>query len=405
MSNKTLLKLTFVLIPLGIIYLFVATEAQIGIPDQANIFSSAELANVKSIVITEKKKTVTLGGENGKWAIAEKANYSADPGKIRSLLLKLENLNIDQIVTEDSKNFPALGLAEDSPELGKISITSNGKSTNLIFGKMREASNEESEAGRYVRKDGDTKAYLVFGTPTLDTTFSSWANTEISNIPTSTITEVRQFKIEKQGETFTEKEIFKVNYSANTTEGAPSYELPGIEPGKTIDVQNISQVVSGLENLQLDNVFSAEDLAKKKKQIQFTERTDYFLNSGLTYSVSTGKGKKNHYLKLNVLFDAERAKALSELAAKDLEKTKEKAEESDAKPASSESATPEAAVEATKAPVKPIVVMSSESEAQKLNEEYSKWVYQVPEYLAGKFRKSKEDLIAKPETPPTPPAE
>ena len=122
----------------------------------------------------------------GRWAVVEKGNYPAAPGKVRRLLLGLAELTLVEPKTARPELFARLDL--DDPSNGKSTLVGlqdrTGKTVaELIVGKMRRDRLGGGNDAVYVRKPGADRAWLARGSLDLPGDLVDWLDRRILDIP------------------------------------------------------------------------------------------------------------------------------------------------------------------------------------------------------------------------------
>ena len=230
---------------------------------------------------------------------------------------------------------------------------------------------------------------------------------------------VEQVKTGEEGKPLFTLDRGKIEHLSGTPSDLELQEEIG--PEEEVQSAVISQVASGLENLRIADVRSVEDPENSK--LSFDMKTVYRALNGLIYTVETAKEGEKVLAKLHVAFDPafaetlkEQARSAAEIEAKEKaakeaagEVAKKAAEqqssaagnaqvspESTASPASVPSAVPTPTPDPAAA-----LQIASQEEADKLNEQFGPWVYELASYQGNKFRKTRADLTKPKEQPKT----
>ena len=182
----------------------------------------------------------------------------------------------------------------------------------------------------------------------------------------------------------------------------PPMELRGGVPeGKVLQQPVVSQVRSGLENVRLSDVF--EPGAEPVKSLDFDFVSLYKTTNGLSYRVESAQKDERYFAKLSVTFDESLA---AQLKARAESKSAEAGASATPTPGPSVAPSAGASPSPSASPVpetrKVELKLSSASEAEGLNKEFSSWVYELPGYQAKKLRYTKPELIEPPAAPKPP---
>ena len=174
----------------------------------------------------------------------------------------------------------------------------------------------------------------------------------------------------------------------------------------------LSQIVSGLENLRMNDVMQATD--PRVAKLNFDAETVYQSDNGLVFHVVTAQEGSKIYARIRTVFDealakklearaaaenAEAEKAKAQAKADEAAKKEEEAGKTDtAQPSLTVAAAPEQAgkqAEGDKA--KAAIQLSNADEALKLNSKFDPWIFEFVSYQGDKFRKNRSDLVKKKE--------
>jgi hypothetical protein len=129
----------------------------------------------------------------GRWAVVEKGNYPAAPGRVRWLLLGLADLTLVERKTTRPELLARLDL--DDPKNGKSTLVALQDRTGntvaeLIVGKSRPDRLGGGDAGVYVRMPGDNQAWLARGAVDPSGDITGWLDRRILDIPPSRVASV-----------------------------------------------------------------------------------------------------------------------------------------------------------------------------------------------------------------------
>lgn len=130
----------------------------------------------------------------GRWAVVEKGNYPAAPGKVRRLLLGLAGLTLVEPKTARPELFARLDL--DDPSNGRSTLISLQDRTGetvaqLIVGKVRHDRLGGGNDGIYVRRPGENRTWLARGSLDLPRDMVDWLDRRIIDIPAARIASVK----------------------------------------------------------------------------------------------------------------------------------------------------------------------------------------------------------------------
>jgi Domain of unknown function (DUF4340) len=147
---------------------------------------AAKLGDVGSVGIKRSALSLTFVRDGDDWLVAEKGNYPAAAGKIPQIVLAMTDLLLVEPKTQQAEFYPRLDV--EDPGSGKSTlVTLKDKSgatlAELIIGKRRFDRLGTGTDGVYVRKPGDTQAWLARGSLEFSDQLSSWLDRRIVDIP------------------------------------------------------------------------------------------------------------------------------------------------------------------------------------------------------------------------------
>jgi hypothetical protein len=360
--------------------------------DSKLLLTGVNSDQISTLLIEQGKAQVQISQENDGWGVVQRAGYSADLNKLRSLLLKLIDLNVSQVVTSNPKSFERLGVADNSylreTDKGPLKLTlkdSSGKELAVLFlgERKKKAANKKEEGleagvGQFARKLGDNEVYLLPEVLEVGTSPESMVATDLLSIPS---TKVKQVVQEKLSDGTAAKQFEMI--SVKEAEGKTRFDLD-IEPNSKQEIQQtvVDSIASGLENVRIQDV--QKESAESKKA--FDQVTTYQLSTGAVFKVETFLEGSKAYCRIGVDFN----KTLADNTTTETENLnqKRKAEyEVNKKAAEDKKETPPAEF----VPLKPDVV--TKDEVEKENKKYAGWIFEFPTYQIEKYRRTPDDLI------------
>ena len=154
---------------------------------------AAKLGDVGSVGIKRSTLSLTFVRDGDNWLVAEKGNYPAAAGKVRQIALALADLLLVEPKTQQPGFYSRLDV--EDPGGGKATlVTLKDKSgatlAEMIIGKRRFDRLGSGTDGVYVRKPGDTQAWLARGSLEFSDQLSSWLDRRILDIPEKRIARV-----------------------------------------------------------------------------------------------------------------------------------------------------------------------------------------------------------------------
>jgi hypothetical protein len=147
---------------------------------------AAKLGDVASVGIKRKALSLTFVRDGDNWLVAEKGNYPAAAGKVRQIVLAMADLLLVEPKTQQAEFYQRLDV--EDPGNGKSTlVTLNDKAgtilAEMIIGKRRYDRLGTGNDGVYVRKPGDSQAWLARGALEFSDQLSSWLDRRILDIP------------------------------------------------------------------------------------------------------------------------------------------------------------------------------------------------------------------------------
>jgi uncharacterized protein DUF4340 len=147
---------------------------------------AAKLGEVGSVGIKRNALSLTFVRDGDNWFVAEKGNYPAAAGKVRQMVLAMADAVLVEPKTQKAEFYPRLDV--EDPGSGKSTfVTLKDKSgttlAEMIIGKRRYDRLGTGTDGIYVRKLGDTQAWLARGSLEFSDQLSSWLDRRILDIP------------------------------------------------------------------------------------------------------------------------------------------------------------------------------------------------------------------------------
>lgn len=403
MNQKKLVILGVALIALLAIFFKTQSSDSSGGVSAHDLFGDINPQKIYKIKVEKGEASTEVELHGDSWIVPSKAGFPADDSKIRALLVKLLDLSVSQEVTRNPAKFESLGVGDDIKKSGKGKVSFYDNTGALISGvlvgdqrKKLKENDFAATVGLYLRRLDQPTVFLIQQSLTFDPAVTNWLNLDVVNILQSRIISVAQFKTEAGAE----KTVFELEEAADSAANPREFVLKGDLPaGQILDTSAIGLVRSGLENNRAIDVFSVEDPVLK--DLNFDQRTLYRVNNGLEYQLISAEKDGKAYGRISVIFNPATARVITEAAEK--KEAERKAEE--AKTAAASSSSSSGAAESSSssaAPAAPKPDISSQEEADKLNSQFSKWVYEIPQFNSKKYRSTREQLLKKPEPPPPP---
>jgi hypothetical protein len=194
--------------------------------------------------------TATVHERDGRWSVAERADYPADVPKLRKLLLALSDAKIIEEKTSNPAYFSVIGV-EDPATPGatgaEVSVTARDGKHAVIVGKP-------AGDGNFVRRNGENKSYSVEPGISFETDPKFWIESKLIDIAAADIQSI-QLK-PAMGAAYTVR---------RETAGGANYTLEGVPPGrKATDSASLAPSPTAYHGLTADDVspLSGVDFSK-----------------------------------------------------------------------------------------------------------------------------------------------
>jgi hypothetical protein len=133
--------------------------------------------------------SVTLHKTGGHWTVAQRADYPADAGKLRRLLLALGDDRVLEEKTSNPANYPIIGV-EDPTKPGasgaEVDVVARDGSHAVVVGRP-------VGEGTFVRRIGESGSFTVEPALSVDADPRAWIDTQLIDVPSSSIRTV-EFK-------------------------------------------------------------------------------------------------------------------------------------------------------------------------------------------------------------------
>jgi hypothetical protein len=315
------------------------------------------------------ERTITLaGGEGGAWKVAEKGGYPAKPEEVRKLVLGLAGLRLVEAKTAQAERLKRLEL--EDPAAGKETksrtlelVDKDGKPlAAAVVGKSKPGLYGGSRGGLYVRRAGETQAWLAAGELQLPNDALDLVEREVIDLPMARIARV----------TLGAGSPSPIAVHRPDTDTLP-YTVDAMPPeGREIDRDKVEQVAGSLGLLTLQDVKPAAELTMPEN----ARRSRYETFDGLAVEVTEAR-----------IGEGDAAERWVTLAVSALEPAPAAAVPAPAG-AAGEAAKP-AEGTAGKPAEKPAPARAAELDARVRG-----WAYRVPPYVGDRLGAGLDDLLA-----------
>jgi len=245
---------------------------------------AGKLGEAASLRLQRSALELTFVRNGDGWFVAEKGNYPA-AAKVRQIVLGMADLALVEPKTQKTDLYPRLEV--DDPGKGKSTlVTLKDKAgtplAELIIGKRRYDRLGAGNDGIYVRKPGDTQAWLARGSLEFSDQLSSWLDRRVFDLPEKRIAKV----------TLTQPDGTTLVISRPSADAAFTVEdAPADMKFKSETATR--QPAMALETLDLDDVNPAADMPVPEKDV-FT--ASFVTFDGLTVDVRLFDRDNMHWI-------------------------------------------------------------------------------------------------------------
>jgi hypothetical protein len=249
---------------------------------------ASKLGDVGSVGIKRNTLSLTFVRDGDNWLVAEKGNYPAAASKVRQIALALADAVLVEPKTQKTEFYPRLDV--EDPGSGKstlVTLKDNSGATlaEMIIGKRRYDRLGTGTDGIYVRKLGDTRAWLARGSLEFSDQLSSWLDRRVLDIPEKRIAKA----------TLTQPDGTKLVISRAKPEDKFTVEDAPAD-AKFKSETTTSEPAMALETLDLDDVKPAAELPVPDKDVVAASFTTF---DGLTVNVRLLDKDDMHWVALS----------------------------------------------------------------------------------------------------------
>ena len=148
---------------------------------------AARLGNIVKLELRKNDATLVVLRDGNRWLLPEKGNYPIRAERVRETLVGLTELRLLEQRTNDRAQLAQLGL-DDPTNTGSTAIllraldAAGAVVVELVVGRRRVRTQGNLPESVYVRRPGETQAWLAEGRLALDTDPQLWVDRDIGNI-------------------------------------------------------------------------------------------------------------------------------------------------------------------------------------------------------------------------------
>lgn len=156
---------------------------------------AARLANAQRIEVSRQGTTLVIAQRDGRWGVADRGGYPVRPEKVREILTGLTELRFSERRTADAELLERLGLedpagAAATSHLLRVLDGQGNAIAELIVGRRRVRTQGNLPESVYLRRPGETQAWLAEGRLPVDNDRQLWFDRDVANITRERIARV-----------------------------------------------------------------------------------------------------------------------------------------------------------------------------------------------------------------------
>ena len=256
------------------------------------------LANAARIEVVRHDGTLVVSRTaTDTWVLPAKADYPVRPERVRELLVGLTELRLTEPRTANPEMLERLGVDDPKQEGSTASLLrvldgQGAAIAELVVGRRRMRVQGNVPESVYVRRPGETQAWLAEGRLPLDADPNLWIDRDIANIPRE---RVRSAEIARDGEP-------PLVLRRGQDTDAP---LAVVEPAETPELDEVSldEVTRAFEFLTFLDVRREAEMPGERLGESRFELTD-----NLRVAIVANKDGENFWVRLSATGDEEAAR-------------------------------------------------------------------------------------------------
>lgn len=377
MNKNSLLVLSVVtLAALGVAALALRDENSVAsTAERASLFPelSGHINDVARVRVEKEGKAVTLQREGGKWTLVDRGGYPALFEKVKELVVRLAELQIEEEKTNRKENHSKLELewpsqATDDHVATTARVTvedAGGKElAALVVGKSEWRGGKSTV---FVRRAAEDQVYLcsLRSSFDLDSDAKSWIETKLVSIPGDRVQSVR---IEHADGESVEIGRSATNHTQFTIQDMPL--------GRTESYAGVANgVAQALSSMPIEDVRPASEIDFSKDPVA---KTRYRCTDGLELLIETARVEDRVWARLVASYFPP-----PDSTPPASETQEERAESATTSGPPTEEASPAQEEDVAK-------------EAEDMNERLAPWAFELGSYKVDQLAKRMKDLLAEP---------
>ena len=281
--------------------------------------------------------------QEGRFVVADKANYPADPKQLNDLITKCLDIKTTELYTDNAKNHEDLEVTDaKAKNVIKLFKADDSLLAGVLVGKS-----VETGQGTYVRLASADPVYLAESTPYFRSTALEYVNQEIVSVQQEDVNAV----------TVTTSEG---TYTLRGEKDGDGVVLDNLPAGRTLKESDAKSVFNALTSLRFDDVNTPAAVAGLSFDQQYVCRLD----NTTTYTLKMAQKGEKTYLMCDAVY-------------------------ADTTPVTKKPGQVESEEELKKKEAK----LQAQEAAQKFTRRHKGWVYEVPDWKANYLTMAQADLL------------
>jgi len=240
MSNQTLGKLALVaavMVVWAVVQSHVSNRSRVEPSGPADLIQGLDTSEIGSIQIGHGDEATKIVRQEGRFVVANEANYPADPKQLNDLITKCLDIKTIELYTDNAKNHEDLEVTEEKAKnVIQFFKADDSLLTGVIVGKSL-----ESGKGTYVRLAAKDPVYLVESAPYFRSTPLEYVDQEIVSIKPEDVNTVTVTTPDGP-------------YTLRPGTGGDGAVMDGLFAGKTLKDSDAKSVLGALNSLRFDDV-------------------------------------------------------------------------------------------------------------------------------------------------------
>lgn len=235
--------------------------------------------DVAEISVTDSDGTATIRRDGESWGLMERGGYPVETERVRRVVLSLTEARLVEPKTSQEDRYPRLEVEDPESEGARsrqltlkdaegetIVATILGKRNPRLFGPGR--------SGVYLRRQGETQAWLSDGDLELSSDVWDWLERVILNVSQRDIAEI---VINRYG-----KEAIWIS---RETEGSDEFTMANVPEGEEADPEALSRLAGTLSFVSVDDIKPASEIEFPERPSIATFTTFDGLQVNVTYAI------------------------------------------------------------------------------------------------------------------------